>query len=182
MDSSNHNSNEDEGKLPNQKELEKELSEYLSKKYGNRIKIISPFIFPKAQPQADDSERGSTEKGNTPAFDMLPEELEAYLDEFVVKQEDAKAILSTKICTHFNRVKHFQETEAARQPQSVGMIKNNVLMIGPTGVGKTYIIKLIAQKTRCPVCEGGCHEIQRNRICGRGRRGPGEGPSGGGRR
>jgi len=34
-------------KLPNQKELEKELSEYLSKKYGNRIKIISPFLFPR---------------------------------------------------------------------------------------------------------------------------------------
>ena len=41
----------DEGgeKLPNQKDLEKELSEYLSKKYGNRIKIISPFLFPKGQ-------------------------------------------------------------------------------------------------------------------------------------
>ncbi len=154
MDSSNHNSNEDEGRLPNQKELEKELSEYLSKKYGNRIKIISPFIFPKAQPQADDSESGGAEKGKTPAFDMLPEELEAYLDEFVVKQEDAKAILSTKICTHFNRVKHFQETSAARQPQSVGMIKNNVLMIGPTGVGKTYIIKLIAQKLGVPFVKG----------------------------
>jgi hypothetical protein len=32
------------GKLPNQKELEKELSDYLSKKYGNRIKIVSPFV------------------------------------------------------------------------------------------------------------------------------------------
>ena len=42
------------GKLPNQKELEKELSEYLSKKYGNRIKIISPFIFPKGEEAATD--------------------------------------------------------------------------------------------------------------------------------
>ncbi len=37
------------GKLPNQKELEKELGDYLSKKYGDRIKIISPFLFPKGQ-------------------------------------------------------------------------------------------------------------------------------------
>jgi hypothetical protein len=36
-----------EGKVPNQKELEKELAEYLSKKYGDRIKIITPFVFPK---------------------------------------------------------------------------------------------------------------------------------------
>jgi len=34
------------GKIPNQRELEKELSEYLSKKYGSRVKIISPFFFP----------------------------------------------------------------------------------------------------------------------------------------
>ncbi|MBW1764453.1 MAG: hypothetical protein JRJ23_06900, partial [Deltaproteobacteria bacterium] len=34
-------------KLPNQQELEKELSDYLSKKYGSRIKIISPFLTPK---------------------------------------------------------------------------------------------------------------------------------------
>ena len=36
-------------KIPNQKELEKELSEYLSKKYGNRVKIISPVVFPKTE-------------------------------------------------------------------------------------------------------------------------------------
>ena len=37
---------EQDQKLPNQKELEKELSDYLSKKYGDRIKIVSPLLFP----------------------------------------------------------------------------------------------------------------------------------------
>ncbi|MFW6099519.1 MAG: hypothetical protein ACOC79_03380, partial [Thermodesulfobacteriota bacterium] len=36
-------------KIPNQRELEKELSDYLTKKYGDRIKIISPFVIPKKQ-------------------------------------------------------------------------------------------------------------------------------------
>ncbi len=42
---------EKEQKIPNQKELEKELSDYLSKKYGDRIKIISPILFPQSDPK-----------------------------------------------------------------------------------------------------------------------------------
>jgi len=138
-------------KIPNQKELEKELSEYLSKKYGNRVKVVSPFVFPKAEGKRTDS--GESEEGGLPAFDMLPEELEAYLDSYVVKQKDAKAILATKICTHFNRIKHTKKTEKDGKTR-VGMIKNNVLMIGPTGVGKTYMIKLIAKKLGVPFVKG----------------------------
>ena len=148
------NEKRDESKLPNQKELEKELSEYLSKKYGNRIKIVSPFIFPKGQKQAGNEEGDTEDTGYAPNFDMLPEQLERFLDEFVVKQEDAKAVLATKICTHFNRIQNFQRSGEKKRTEGVGMIKNNVLMIGPTGVGKTYIIKLIAQKLGVPFVKG----------------------------
>jgi len=86
-------------------------------------------------------------------FNLKPEELIAYLDQYVVKQDSAKAILSTKICTHFNRI---QRTLESDDPigNMVGSIKNNVLMIGPTGVGKTYIIKLIADKIGVPFVKG----------------------------
>jgi endopeptidase Clp ATP-binding regulatory subunit ClpX len=88
-------------------------------------------------------------------FDLKPEELIAYLDQFVVKQDNAKAILATKICTHFNRIKRAQEGhEGPNKVSMVGHIKNNVLMIGPTGVGKTYIIKLIANKIGVPFVKG----------------------------
>jgi ATP-dependent Clp protease ATP-binding subunit ClpX len=72
----------------------------------------------------------------------------------VVKQEQAKAVLATKICTHFNRIEHFKRFPPNKKTAGVGMIKNNVLMIGPTGVGKTYIIKLIAQKLGVPFVKG----------------------------
>ncbi len=144
----------DTGKIPNQKELEKELSEYLSKKYGSRIRIISPLVFPRAdEAHTDDVTRGRESKGE-PHFDMLPEELESYLDGYVVKQKDAKEVLATKICTHFNRIKHAKDSFRKRKGTGVGMIKNNVLMIGPTGVGKTYIIKLVAQKLGVPFVKG----------------------------
>ncbi|MGD9319103.1 MAG: AAA family ATPase [Desulfobacteraceae bacterium] len=142
------------GKLPDQKELEKELSEYLSKKYGNRIKIISPFIFPKGEEAITGEGKPSARKRGAPSFDMLPEELEAYLDSFVVKQDQAKAVLATKICTHFNRINYLKKNSEKKKTLGVGMIKNNVLMIGPTGVGKTYIIKLIAHKLGVPFVKG----------------------------
>ena len=71
-----------DSKIPDQKELEKELSEYLSKKYGDRVKIISPFVFPKA---SFDTEGGGDEKNKKSVdaidFSMKPEELEAFLYE-----------------------------------------------------------------------------------------------------
>ena len=141
-------------KLPNQKELEKELSDYLSKKYGNRIKIISPFVYPKAQEIGTEEGKPGEKKEPVINFDMLPEELESHLDSFVVKQNQAKAVLATKVCTHFNRIKHFKKQSNKKKSSGVGMIKNNVLMIGPTGVGKTYIVKLIAQRLGVPFVKG----------------------------
>jgi len=86
-------------------------------------------------------------------FDLMPEELISYLDQYVVKQDSAKAILATKICTHFNRIQRNLESDDPIDSM-VGSIKNNVLMIGPTGVGKTYIIKLIADKIGVPFVKG----------------------------
>ncbi len=71
----------------------------------------------------------------------------------MVKQDEAKAILATKICTHFNRIRRSQEAGEAMETLA-GSIKNNVLMIGPTGVGKTYIIKLIAGRIGVPFVKG----------------------------
>lgn len=154
MENEKPDEKEQGGKLPDQKELEKELSDYLSKKYGNRIKVVSPFLMPKADlVDIDDGGTGKSE-GSDPNFDMLPEELEAFLDSFVIKQDRAKAVLSTKICTHFNRVKYQQGKSGKNKTSGVGMIKNNIIMIGPTGVGKTYLVKLIAQKLGVPFVKG----------------------------
>lgn len=136
-------------KLPNQQELEKELGDYLSKKYGNRIKILSPVMLPKGDVEDIEEGRDYENKKGVPEFDMLPEELEAYLDTFIIKQKDAKAVLATKICTHFNRVNYLNKLSGKKKQSGVGMIKNNVLMIGPTGVGKTYMIKLLARNWVC---------------------------------
>jgi ATP-dependent Clp protease ATP-binding subunit ClpX len=136
-----------DSKVPDQKELEKELNEYLGKKYGDRIRLVVPMLFPKPHTEEvskEDKELGEGKKKIH--FDLKPEELEAFLNDYIIRQDEAKEILATKICTHFNRIKFTEMTKGRNRYEGVGHIKNNILMMGPTGVGKTYLIKLIAKK------------------------------------
>jgi len=142
-------------KIPDQKELEKELNEYLGKKYGDRIRLVVPMLFPKAGTgdAGGKRKRESKESGKT-RFDMKPEELEAYLNEYVIRQDEGKAVLATKICTHFSRINFLEKFKKSSRFEGVGNIKNNIIMIGPTGVGKTYLIKLIAKRIGVPFVKG----------------------------
>jgi endopeptidase Clp ATP-binding regulatory subunit ClpX len=142
-------------KVPDQKELEKELNEYLGKKYGDRIRLVVPMLFPKPQTEEVSKEEKETGEGKGKInFDLKPEELEAFLNDYIIRQDEAKAVLATKICTHFNRIKFTEMTKGKTRYEGVGHIKNNILMIGPTGVGKTYLIKLIAKKIGVPFVKG----------------------------
>ncbi len=138
-------------KIPDPKEIEKEISEFLAKRFNNTVKIISPVVVP--QELSLEKNNKPDEKKKKINFNLLPEELIDYLDQYIVKQDNAKAILATKICTHFNRIKQAEENPD-RISSLVGSIKNNILMLGPTGVGKTYIIKLIADKIGVPFVKG----------------------------
>ena len=139
--------------FPDQETLEKELSDYLSKKYGYRIKVISPMMAAERTNDPTETEKKSSGVENI-RFDMRPEELESYLNRYVVRQDDPKAILATKICTHYNRIRYLQGLARFGIEPMVGRIKNNILLIGPTGVGKTYLVKLIAQKLGVPFVKG----------------------------
>ncbi len=137
--------------IPNPKEIEKEIGEFLAKKFGGSVKMVSQEVLPQENTQ---DASAKTPKAEEPFhFNMKPEELISYLDQYIVKQDHAKAVLATKICTHFNRIKHAKSAPDSAHDM-VGSIKNNVLMIGPTGVGKTYLIKLIAKKIGVPFVKG----------------------------
>jgi ATP-dependent Clp protease ATP-binding subunit ClpX len=143
---------EQNSRLPDQKELERELSDYLSQKYGDKVKGWTYKVVP--EPGFSRSGGGDDDAACPIQFDMKPAELLAYLDRYIVKQDEAKAILATKVCTHFNRIKFFESRRTCSDGDQVGLIKNNVIMIGPTGVGKTYMVKLIADKLGVPFVKG----------------------------
>jgi ATP-dependent Clp protease ATP-binding subunit ClpX len=138
-------------KIPNPKEIEKELSEFLAKKFGGSVKLTTPVTVP--QQEASDTVETPIQKPTKINFDLKPNELIAYLDQYIIKQDAAKAILATKICTHFNRIRHRESTREIVSDM-VGSIKNNILMLGPTGVGKTYMVRLIAHKIGVPFVKG----------------------------
>ena len=94
-------------KIPDLKEIEKEVSDLLAKKFGSHVKLISPMILPQEVVEAKGKEPPREKKPLQ--FHLKPEDLIAYLDQYVVKQDEAKAILATKICTHFNRIRRSQE-------------------------------------------------------------------------
>jgi endopeptidase Clp ATP-binding regulatory subunit ClpX len=142
--------------IPDPKEIEKEINDFLARKYGNRIRVMGTQIGP--WPATVESEGGDQVEEDSDSssirFDMKPAELHDYLDRFVIRQDAAKEILSTKVCTHFNRIRYFLEKGTGDDAEGIGRIKNNIIMIGPTGVGKTYLIKLIARRLRVPFVKG----------------------------
>ncbi|HHC25590.1 MAG TPA: AAA family ATPase, partial [Desulfobacterales bacterium] len=138
-------------KIPSPREIEREIGEFLAKRFGGEVRVISPMSMP--QKAFVESAKEVPDEEIKLDFDLKPEELVSYLDQYIVRQDHAKAILATKICTHFNRIT-YSETALDDISSMVGRIKNNVLMIGPTGVGKTYMVKLIAKKIGVPFVKG----------------------------
>ncbi len=136
-------------------EIQKDLSEYISKKYGKKLHIAGFGPVPEtSKDKGEDAEKQTRTGVESIHFDMKPGELKAYLDEYMVKQDEAKQVLATKICTHFNRIKRFELNRKKKRPDTIGEIKNNIIMVGPTGVGKTFLVRLIANKIGVPFVKG----------------------------
>ncbi|HDP80097.1 MAG TPA: AAA family ATPase [Spirochaetes bacterium] len=117
----------------------KEWEEFLKKEFNGQASANAETVGSSAGERTVSSEIN---------FDIKPEELESYLNKYVMDQEAAVEVIATKVCTHFNRMK--LEKSIPEDKRIIGNIKSNMLLIGPTGVGKTYIVKLIARKIGVP--------------------------------
>ena len=73
-----------------------------------------------------------------------PKEIKHYLDQYVVGQEEAKKVLSVAVYSHYKRI------AMRKQDSDVELDKSNVLLIGPTGVGKTLLAETLARKLKVP--------------------------------
>lgn len=95
-------------------------------------------------------EMGAAAKAHKPGnqqFELVkPKDLKAYLDEYVIGQEEAKRHLSVAVYNHYKRL---MQTPAA---DDVKIEKSNILMVGETGTGKTYLARTLAQKLQVPFC------------------------------
>ena len=76
-----------------------------------------------------------------------PREIKAFLDEYVIGQDQAKKQLSIAVYNHYKRILHAQD-----ENREVEIEKSNIIMIGETGTGKTLLAKTIAKQLNVPFC------------------------------
>ena len=80
-----------------------------------------------------------------------PHSIKEQLDEYVIGQEQAKKVISVAVYNHYKRVFERTSPDAAKFDQDVEIEKSNILMIGPTGSGKTYLVKTLAKLLNVPL-------------------------------
>lgn len=98
----------------------------------------------KKQPKAEKKEKEKKEERFSVKNIPAPHIIKAELDEFLIGQEYAKKVISVAVYNHYKRVMSEEEN-------TIEIEKSNMLMIGPTGCGKTYLVKTLAKLLNVPL-------------------------------
>ena len=122
-------------------EMQRQLREFLKQRFpeANSINITRMAAGGGAEEPPPKNEPASFE------FDYKPRDIKKHLDRFVIKQDDAKKVLSVALCDHYHHVRQ----AFAGNPQA-NYAKQNIILVGPTGVGKTYLVRSMAELIGVP--------------------------------
>src|SRR3954467_6996021 len=136
--------------FPSPEELKSKITEFMKQNFGDHVSVATI-----AEPEsavAEEDEKPEKSEHEQFEFHLLPRDIKAHLDRFVIKQEEAKKVLAIAVCDHYNHANYLRrlEKEDPNRAQEIEYIKQNVILVGPTGVGKTYLIKHIADLIKVP--------------------------------
>jgi ATP-dependent Clp protease ATP-binding subunit ClpX len=126
---------------PSPEEFQRQLSEFMQQHFQ------AARGQPPAEPQSATTPGGAGQPGKTDQFQFKykPREVKDYLDRFVIRQDEAKKVLSVALCDHYHHVRLALEGK-----ESANYAKQNIILIGPTGVGKTFLIRSAADLIGVP--------------------------------
>jgi endopeptidase Clp ATP-binding regulatory subunit ClpX len=125
---------------PSPEEFQRQMSEFMRQHFQN-AKMASAEPGPAEEPANADREAKPEEF----EFKYKPRDVKEYLDRFVIRQDEAKKVLSVALCDHYHHVRLALEGK-----ESQNYAKQNIILIGPTGVGKTYLIRSAAELMGVP--------------------------------
>jgi len=125
---------------PTPDEFQRQLAE-LMRQHFQSAQRPAPQPDPAGSPENPDA----AAKPDQFEFKYKPREVKAYLDRFVIKQDEAKKVLSVALCDHYHHVRLALEGK-----ESPNYAKQNIILVGPTGVGKTFLIRNAADLIGVP--------------------------------
>jgi endopeptidase Clp ATP-binding regulatory subunit ClpX len=126
---------------PSPEDFQRQLSDFVQQHFkAGKGPTTLPF-----EPAISHEPTGPETSQSSFDFNYKPRELKEYLDRFVIRQEEAKKVLSVALCDHYHHVRLALEGR-----ESPNYAKQNIVLIGPTGVGKTYLIRRAADLIGVP--------------------------------
>jgi ATP-dependent Clp protease ATP-binding subunit ClpX len=132
-------------------EITRKLEDFIKNSLGGQVlfsRVDGPPGMRLTEPEATDEEPEEPDLSTNFDFKFRPAEIKAHLDKYVIRQDEAKKVLATAVCDHYNHAKILWAHR--ERGENIEFSKQNVIILGPTGVGKTYLVKHIAELIGVP--------------------------------
>lgn len=148
-----------------QEQIQEEVQEFAKKlqgKYGLQgfsAKMVTGQEVPLGK--IDLTRKPDDEKVDI-SFDLIPKEIKAELDKYVIKQEAAKKYLANAAYYHYRHVEQVLNTGISQEDYQ----KNNIIIVGSTGVGKTLLLKRLARILGVPMIKGDATKLSKTGYVG----------------
>src|SRR6266403_508555 len=126
---------------PSPEDFQRQLSDFVRQHFQNARGAAGAQTNPSGTPE----NQSPPEQSDQFEFNYKPREIKEHLDRFVIQQDEAKKVLSVALCDHYHHVRLALEGK-----ESPNYAKQNIILVGPTGVGKTFLIRNVADLIGVP--------------------------------